>query len=161
MTIREQLFDELVGDLEYHPKRGLLYLSLGAASLSAWIFAPAGTGFTSVPLVFALGSLALLIKGVFLLRKTSEGLGITQLEFTQLSVPSTRKALPSILVTGARVLQDFGAGSMLLWPVLQAFQRVNESRPLPILRVFLIGTALFCAGWGVRRLNSPDQAASH
>jgi len=130
----------------------LLYFGFGAASLGAWIFAPAGTRFTSVPLVLALGSLALLLKGVFLLRRTSEGLGLTPLEFAQLPAPSNGKALPSILVLGAKAPQDFGEGAMLLGPVLYTFKNVNESRPLPGFRVFLIGAALFCVGWGVRRL---------
>jgi hypothetical protein len=156
VTLHERLFEDLAGDLEYHPKRGLLYLSLGVAALCVWIAVSADTRFTPIPLVFALGSLALLLKGVFFFRKTSEGLGITQLEVAQLADPSTRKSLPSIPILAAQVLQDFGAGVLLLGPVLHTFRSLNESRTLPSLSVFLMGAALFCVGWGVRRLKASE-----
>ena len=45
-------------------------------------------------LVFALGALALLIKGIFLMRKSSEGLGLSDQELADLSNPANRKRLP-------------------------------------------------------------------
>jgi hypothetical protein len=42
MEFREKIFDNMVGDLEYHPKRALLYLALGMAALAVWAFAPDG-----------------------------------------------------------------------------------------------------------------------
>src|SRR6266513_636132 len=74
VTLREFLLENFAGDLEYHPRRALLYLSLATAVLCFWIFSPSETKFTAIPLVFALGSLTLLPKGIFLLRKSSEGL---------------------------------------------------------------------------------------
>jgi hypothetical protein len=46
---------------------------LGMIALCYWVFSPSETRFTVIPLVFALGSLTLLVKGVFLLRNSSEG----------------------------------------------------------------------------------------
>jgi hypothetical protein len=50
---------------------------LGMIALCYWVFSPSETRFTVIPLVFALVSLTLLVKGVFLLRNSSEGLGLS------------------------------------------------------------------------------------
>jgi hypothetical protein len=63
-------------------------------------------------LVFALGSITLLLKGVFLLRKSSEGIGMTQSDFDALQ--SVKKPLPSIPNQAAQILQDFAAGPFFL-----------------------------------------------
>jgi hypothetical protein len=60
------------------------------------VFPASDDKFTILPLVFALGGLALLLKSVFLLRKSSAGLGLSQHDLAQLSDPSNRKPLPSI-----------------------------------------------------------------
>jgi hypothetical protein len=72
VSIREFFLENFAGDLEYHPRRAAIYLILAIAAGCFWIFSPAETKFTVVPLVFALGSLALLGKGIFLLRPSSE-----------------------------------------------------------------------------------------
>ena len=59
MALREFVFENLIGDLEYHPKRALVYLELGGAALCVWIFAPSDAKFEVIPLVFGVGSLAL------------------------------------------------------------------------------------------------------
>ena len=64
--------ENFAGDLEYHPRRAVLYFALAVAAFCFWIFSPSNTQFTAVPLVFALGGVALLIKGIFLMRKSSE-----------------------------------------------------------------------------------------
>ena len=71
--------------------------------------------FTTRPLVFALGALTLLTKGIFL-RKSSESWGLTESELAKLSDPVSRKPLPTIPWQAAQILQDFGVGSLLLWP---------------------------------------------
>lgn len=75
MTIREENF---AGDLEYHPQRAVLYLALGVIAACSWLFSEHETKFTVVPLVVLLGSLTLSLKGIFLLRKSSEGLGLSK-----------------------------------------------------------------------------------
>lgn len=109
MTLREFFLENLAGDLEYHPRRAVLYLGLASAALCFWIFSAPEFKFTAVPLVFGLGSLTLLLKGIFLLRKSSEGLGLTQSEFDELSDLSKRKSLPSLPNQVAQIVQDFGA----------------------------------------------------
>jgi hypothetical protein len=116
VALRDFFLENFAGDLEYHPRRAALYLSLAVAALCYWIFSPPEAKFSTVPLVFALGSLMLLLKGVFLFRKSSEGLGLTRSELDDLSRPSNRKRLPSIPNQAAQIVQDFGAGSLLLWP---------------------------------------------
>ena len=59
------------------------------------------------------GSLTLLVKGVFLLRKSSEGLGLSEQELVKLSDPAVRKALPPLPTQAAQVVQDFGTGALL------------------------------------------------
>src|SRR5207245_437211 len=108
-------------DLEYHPKRGLLYLGVAVAALSFWIYWSPGRKAEVLPLVCALGGMGLVLKGVFLLRRSSEGLGLTQQELDQLSAPSNRKDLPPVPVLLPQLIQDFGTGPLLLGPVLHTF----------------------------------------
>lgn len=155
VTLREFFLENFAGDLEYHPRRAVLYFSLAVAALCFWTFSAPGFKFTAIPLVFGLGSLTLLLKGVFLLRKSSEGLGLTQSEFDELSDPSRRKSLPSLPNQAAQIIQDFGVGPLLLWPLLNAGKDIDHSwiNP-PRLPVFLTGAVLFSLGWLIRRLTS-------
>ena len=155
VSIREFFMENFAGDLEYHPRRALLYFGLAMAALCFCIFSPPETKFSTVPLVFALGSLALLLKGVFLLRKSSEGLGLTQQEHDQLSDPSNRKNLPSLPNQAAQVVQDFGTGALLLWPILNVGKDIDHAwiNP-PSVPVFLTGAVLFSLGWIIRRLTA-------
>jgi len=155
VSLRERLLENFAGDLEYHPRRAVLYLSLAVAAMCFWIFSPKEVKFSTIPLVFGLGSLTLLLKGIFLLRKSSEGLGLTQWEVAELSDPSRRKSLPSVPNQAAQMVQDFGAGSLLLWPLLNIGKDIDHSwiNP-PILPVFLTGAVLFFLGWLIRRLTT-------
>jgi len=154
VTLREFLLENFAGDLEYHPRRAALYVSLGAAALCFWIFSPPETKFTTLPLVFALGTLTLLLKGIFLFRKSSEGLGLTQPELADLSDPVNRKGLPSLTNQAAQIVQDFGAGPLLLWPLLNMGKDVDHSwNNPPRFRVFITGAILFFLGWLIRRLT--------
>ena len=155
MTLREFFLENLAGDLEYHPRRAAVYLSLGAAALCFWMVSPVETKFTTIPLVFALGSLTVLLKGVFFLRKSSEGLGLTQPELANLSGPSNRKSLPSVNSQAGQIVQDFGAGPLLLWPLLNVGKDIDSAwgNP-PRFPVFITGAILFFLGWLVRRLTS-------
>jgi hypothetical protein len=130
-------------------------LGLAVAALCFWIFSPRAAKFSTLPLVFVLGSVTLLLKGIFLLRKSSEGLGLTTSELADLSDPSNRKSLPSVPNQAAQIVQDFGAGSLLLWPLLNVGQDIDHSwsNP-PRVHVFLTGAILFFLGWLVRRLTS-------
>jgi len=159
VTLREFLFENFAGDLEYHPRRAMIYLGLALAALCFWIFSPDEAKFTIVPLVFVLGSLTLLLKGIFLLRKSSEGLGLSQQEHDRLSDPSNRKSLPSVPNQAAQIVQDFGVGPLLLWPILNVGKDIDHDwiNP-PRIPVFLIGAVLFSLGWLVRRLTSAPAA---
>ncbi len=155
MSLRESLFENFAGDLEYHPRRGLLYLFLAGAVLSFWLFSPAETKFTTTPLVFVRGSLTLCLKGIFLLRKSSEGIGLTQSDIDALSSSSRSKRLPEIPTQAAQIVQDFGAGSLLLWPLLNIGRDIDQSwADPPRVPVFLAGVVLFGLGWLIRRLTS-------
>lgn len=155
MTIREFFLENFAGDLEYHPRRAVLYLCLGAAALSFWVSSSAEAKFTTIPLVFGLGSLTLLVKGIFLMRRSSEGLGLSDQELTDLSASSSRKSLPSIPTQAAQVVQDFGTGGFLLWPLLDLGKEFNHAwNNPPRFRVFLTGVICFFLGWLLRRLTS-------
>jgi hypothetical protein len=92
--------------------------------------------------------LTLLLKGIFLLRKSSEGLGLSEQELANLSGPTNRKRLPSIATQAAQIVQDFGTGAFLLWPLLNMGKDIDNSwSDPPRLRVFLAGAVLFSLGW--------------
>jgi hypothetical protein len=155
VNLREFFVENFAGDLEYHPRRAVLYVVLAVAAAAAWFFSPAETKFTTTPLVFALGALTLLTKSIFLFRRSSEGLGLNQSDLAALSDPANRKPLPSIPAQAAQILQDFGAGSLLLWPLLNAGKDIDQSwSDPPRLRVFATGAVLFVLGWTIRRLTT-------
>jgi len=156
VNLREFLLENFAGDLEYHPRRAALYLIIGAAAASFWIFSSAESKFTTTPLIFALGSLALFTKGVFLLRKSSEGLGLSESDLAALSSSTNGKALLRIPSQAAQLLQDFGAGSLLLWPLLNAAKDIDQSwiNP-PRLQVAATGAVLFFLGWLIRHFTRP------
>jgi len=155
MSLREFFFENFAGDLEYHPRRAALYLVLAVAAAAFWFFSPAETKFTTTPLVFALGALTLLAKGIFLLRRSSEGLGLNQSDIAALSDPANRKQLPSLPAQAAQILQDFGTGPLLLWPLLNVATDIDQSwSDPPRLHVFAAGAVLFLLGWTIRRLTT-------
>jgi hypothetical protein len=158
VPIRELFLENFAGDLEYHPGRAVLYLSLGAIALCSWAFVAYENKFTLVPLVVFLGGLTLLLKGIFLLRKSSEGLGLSSQDIAALSSPSNRENLPPIAAQAAQVLQDFGTGPFLLWPLLISAKDIDRSwtNP-PLLGTFLAGAILFWLGWIVRRATLSGQ----
>jgi hypothetical protein len=153
VNLRQFLSENFAGDLEYHPRRAAIYLLLGAASACFWYFSPATSKFTVTPLVFLLGAITLVTKGVFLLRKSSEGLGLTESDWQALSDPANRKPLPELPEQFAQVVQDFGAGSLLLWPLLNLAGDIDRSwiNP-PKFKVFVTGAVLFFFGWLIRKL---------
>src|SRR6266851_1947061 len=155
VTLREFFLENFAGDLEYHPRRAVLYLILAVAALCFWIFSAPEIKFTTIPLVFGLGSLSLLLKGIFLLRKSSEGLGLTSSELADLSDASNRNSLPTLPNQAAQIVQDFGVGPLLLWPLLNAGKDIDHSwiNP-PRAPVFLTGAVLFSLFWLIRRLTS-------
>jgi hypothetical protein len=155
VTFREFLLENFAGDLEYHPRRAAIYLVLAVGAFCFWFFSPSETKFTTVPLVFALGCLPLTAKGLFLLRKSSEGLGLSQWDMEELSKPENRKSLPSLPSQYAQIVQDFGVGPLFLWPMLKSGKDIDQAwvNP-PSIQVFLCGLALFAVGWLVRRLTA-------
>ena len=161
MNLREIFVENFAGDLEYHPRRAVVCLILAVAAFCVWFLSSSEAQFTTVPLVFALGSLALLIKGIFLLRKSSEGLGLSDQELAKLSDPSNRKSLPSIAGQASQVVQDFGTGALLLWPLLKIGKDIDKSwSDPPLFRVFLTGAIVFLVGWALRRVTSSNKKLS-
>jgi hypothetical protein len=155
MSIRESLLENFAGDLEHHPRRAAVYLFLAAAAFAFWFFSPPEKKFTTMPLVFALGSVALTLKGVFLLRKSSEGFGTTMTDADSLSRPQRRKELPDVPTQAAQIVQDFGAGPLLLWPMLNLASEFDHSWTEPLLSpIFYSGAILFGLGWLIRRFTS-------
>lgn len=161
MTLREFFLENFAGDLEYHPRRAMLYLGLGLAALCFWIFSAPEAKFKTIPLLFGLGSLTLLLKGIFLLRKSAEGLGLTSSELAGLSDASNRKSLPSLPNQTAQILQDFGIGPLLLWPLLNVGKDIDHTwiNP-PHVPLFLTGAVLFFLGLSIRRLTSAPPGRS-
>lgn len=153
MNFRQFLSENIAGNLEYHARRAAIYLLLGAASACLWYFDPPPAKLTVTPLVFILGALTLVPKGVFLLRKSSDGWGLTESEWQALSDPANRKPLPGLPAQAAQIVQDFGAGPLLLWPLLNVAVDLDKSwtNP-PRFRVFVVGAALFSLGWLIRNL---------
>jgi len=159
MALRESIVENLAGDLEYNPRRGALYLGLAAGSLCFWINSPAEIRFTAIPLIFALGGVPLLVKGIFLSRKSSDGIGLTYKEVANLPLLSGGKGMPSIRNLAAQILQDFGAGPFLLWPFLNVGKEIDSSwNDPPRLAVFAAGALTFFAGWLTRRLIASPQS---
>jgi MFS family permease len=149
VTLREYIVENIAGDLEYHPRRGAIYLGLAGVALCFWCFSPSDDKFTILPLVVVLGALALLLKGIFLLRKSSEGLGLSYHDLARLSDPSNRKPLPSIATQASQIIQDFGTGGLLLWPVLNVGKDIDNSWNYPPrLGVIVVGAALFSMAGG-------------
>jgi hypothetical protein len=155
MLSRESIFEQLAGDLEYHPRRALVYVVLAVAAFSLWYSSSPEKEFTTMPIVFGLGSLTLALKGIFLLRKSSEGLGMTQQEVNALSSAGKSKQLPALPALVAQIVQDFGAGSLLLWPLLNLGRESgapwSEAYRPPIV---LSGAVLFGLGWLLRRMTT-------
>jgi hypothetical protein len=158
VNLREFFLENFAGDLEYHPRRGAIYLILAVGSGCFWIFSPAASKFTPVPLIFALGSLTLLGKGIYLLRPSSEGIGLSHTELVELGTSAKHKKLPSIPAQAAQVVQDFGTGGLLLWPLLNLGKDFDQTwNSHPQLPVFAAGAFFVGLGWAVRRFTQRDQ----
>jgi len=152
VTLREFFFENFGGDLEYIRARG-----------AYWALAVAPCAFGSSPrkpnsALFLLSSSSqryASCKGIIPSPESSEGLGLTPSELADLSDPSNCKTLPSVPNQAAQIVQDFGAGSLLLWPLLNVGQDIDHSwsNP-PRVTVFLSGAILFFLGWFIRRLTS-------
>ncbi|MGA2428274.1 MAG: hypothetical protein ABSH13_07220 [Candidatus Acidiferrum sp.] len=152
--MRGSILENFAGDLEYNPRRAAIYFALAIASFSFWFFAAPKSKPTTTPIVFGLGSLTLLLKGIFLVRKSSEGLALTQYEMDKLSSTSQHGKLQQLPELAAQIVQDFGAGPLLLWPVLNMAKDVDASwTDPPRWPIILSGGVLFGLGWLIRSLT--------
>jgi hypothetical protein len=80
--------------------------------------------------------------------------GMTRSDFDALQ--STKKPLPSLPNQAAQILQDFGAGSPFLWPLLNSAKDFDSSwTDPPLLRIFLSGATLFALAYLTRHLTRP------
>ena len=141
----QDLLDNLTGDLDYNPKRGALYFVVGVLTVATWAVLPAESRFTTVPLIVACGGVPLLFKAVFFLRKSSEGYSVDE------GTSATDTALPPLSTVGAQLLQDFGAGPLVLGQVMHLANGLNQNWMLPGFSVSLAGAVLFLIGWLIRR----------
>lgn len=64
-----------------------------------------------------------------------------------------RKSLPAIPILAAQILQDFGAGALVLAPLLHSLRNVSPSWEFPTAEVFFIGAVLAAAGWSIRHFG--------
>lgn len=152
MNLREFFLEQFAGDLEYHPRRAAIYVVLAAGAGCFWIFSAADVKFTTLPLVFALGSLTLMGKGIYLFRPSSEGISLTYRELADVTSSAKRKQLPTLPEQVAQVVQDFGTGGLLLWPLLNLGKDVDQTwTSPPRFNVFVVGAFLFGLGWVIRR----------
>jgi hypothetical protein len=155
VSIREFFLENFAGDLEYHPRRALIYLGLAVASACYWIFSDHDAKFAATPLIFVLGSLTLATKGIFLFRKSSEDLGLSQQQITHSPAKLAVKTFDTLPAQASQMLQDFGTGSFLLWPLLNMSKDVDPSwADPPRFTVFVSGAVLFFLGWIVRRFTA-------
>jgi hypothetical protein len=158
MARSDPLLDNFADDLEHNPRRAVLSLKFGIVALCSWISSAQETKFTTVPLVVLLGGLALLLKGIFLLRKSSERLGLSHPQITSLPTPSSSKNLPSIASQAAQITQDFGRGAFLFWPRVYRGKNFDESLTHPpLVHVFRAGAVLFFVDSVIRRVTSCDR----
>lgn len=161
MNLREFFLENFAGDLEYHPRRAAIYLFLAAGAGGYWFFSPPENKFTTMPLVFALGSVALLGKGIYLFRPSSEGVGLSTGELVELATTVKQKKLSSVPSQAAQILQDFGTGGLLLWPLLNLGKDVDQTWDSPPrFPVFFAGAFLFGLGWAIRHFTQRERVPS-
>jgi Fe2+ transport system protein B len=153
---KEEILENLAGDLYFNPRRALIYCVLGALSIAGWFFLRNNPSLSFGPYVLGFGGIAATIKGLLMFRKHTAGFGITE---TSIQNPDVHKkvfkpttvSLPHYV---AQFVQDFGAGSLLLWPILKIYSNgIDPMLHAPVFQVFITGVVLFVLGWGVRRFT--------
>ena len=149
MNLRDIFVENFAGDLEYHPRRAFLYFSLAVAAFCFWIFSPSNVQFTTVPLVFALGGLAL---------QSSEGLGLSDQELAELSNPANRKRLPSIAAQASQIVQASARARFFFGLFsISAGTSTNHGVTLRYSEYFSSARFFFPIGWAVRRAFSTKE----
>ena len=151
MDWRESLLANFAGDLEYHPRRGYLYLGLAIMSVMSWFLMPSESA--TLAMVFVLGGVGLFGKAIYLFRKSSEGIGLTLQDEVALEKTSKNKRLPSFASEVAQIVQDFGTSVLLLSPFLGVSLGMDQVRGnSPKFAVVVIGAGVLALGWFVRWL---------
>jgi hypothetical protein len=156
---RGELLENFAGDLEFNPRRAIVYFVFGAAALYLWFRGDFALRYPFIPPVLGLGGLALIVKAVFLLRKNSDGLGLNDQPIGKGSVPVASNKVSPItqdlfgLERIAQIIQDFGVGPLLLGLFLDVTldpeHPVHDPRKFPVL---LSGAVLFAGGLILRHL---------
>jgi len=153
---KEEILEEFAGDLEFHPRRGVIYALFGGLCLVLWYRLQVPVRFAFIPPTIGYGGLALILKSIFLFRKSSDSFGATRVDLVE--KPKARPSGPvEFLGEGlnaasvGQFIQDFGAGSIILWPFLALGAESTE--PLSNLKVgvFAAGAATFALGWALRK----------
>jgi hypothetical protein len=154
--MREWLLENFAGDLDHDPRRGVFYMVTGAFSIALWFALRDRSDVVLTQSVLGLGGLALLVKGIFFLRKQSAGFGTGKASLVERDPKAShspgphRNSLPHRL---AQFVQDFAVGPLLLWPLLNIGRSPDNPRNPHELAIFLSGALLFAAGWIGRRVT--------
>ncbi len=80
-------------------------------------------------------------------------------EVEALKAAVKRKDMTSIPTQAAQMVQDFGTGCLLFWPLLNMGRDIDHawSAP-PRSQVFIVGSCLFGIGWMIRRFTQQNDA---
>jgi len=72
-----------------------------------------------------------------------------------------QKKLSSVPSQAAQILQDFGTGGLLLWPLLNLGKDVDQTWDSPPrFPVFFVGAFLFGLGWAIRYFTQRESVPS-
>ena len=156
MWTKERILEEIAGDLEYNPRRAAIYGVLAGISFLLWWRLHFGGRYSFLREVVGLGGLAFLVKAVFLFRRSSEGFDATPSDRVSTAKSQTPPLQPRTeglrIAAIGQILQDFGAGSMLLWPFLALGSESTEPLFNLKLSVIATGAAIFAIGWTFRKV---------
>jgi hypothetical protein len=153
---RNEVLENLAGDLYYNPRRATIYCVIGLISVACCVFLRNNPELSFGPYVIGFGGVAVTVKGLLMFRKHTAGFGVTE---TSIHNPDVHQQVFKPTVFGlphlvAQFVQDFGAGSVLLGPLLKVFSDDNDrAHHAPIIQIFLTGIVLFVLGWGVRHFT--------
>ena len=155
MISREEVIEYFSEDLEFNPRRAATYLLVGSVLIAYYFSVPHEMLYRPTFIVVLLGAAALCIKGIFLLRRSSEGLGLDYgyEEKKKLAIKPPRP----LAEQSATMLRDFASGPLLLcWFLELGRQFRPELENPPLGTVFLVGALLLGLSYVVKRLTQPS-----
>ena len=111
-----------------------------------------------------LGGFSLFVKAIFLFRKSSDGFDLSNQRITSTSDNQSRPVDPAPIeqvdlgASLAQILQDFGAGPLLLWPFLHVGAEVRPASTKQMWLIVICGAVLYGLGRlvGLSRSSDPN-----